>query len=60
MIHDGAHLSGGSFHHNVLVNLMIPAVGIVFRDLFVSAEPMFKQAQVPIGEVSTTVGSLSQ
>ena len=51
VVHDCFELAGRTLYDHMLVNLMISAVSIASRDLFVSSESMLEESKVPIGEV---------
>ncbi len=51
VVHDCFELAGRTFYDHMLVNLMISAVSVASRDLFVSSESMLEESKVPIGKV---------
>ena len=45
MVHNDAEFACRPFHHDMFVDFVVSTVGIISRDLFVSSQTMFEQAQ---------------
>src|ERR1700736_5194755 len=48
VIHLAEQSRGWTFHHNVLVDFVVAAIGFYIGQFFVAAQRMAEQAQIPI------------